>query len=100
VGLNAARKALLLNPDSAVMQDLMGSVYFVMGDLDSAERFYLQANQSLPGRAEILYHLGQLYIQKGDKARAFDYLRQAAAVTTDARIRENANRLIQSNGGE
>ncbi|MEA5079089.1 MAG: tetratricopeptide repeat protein, partial [Anaerolineaceae bacterium] len=100
VGVEAARKALLLNPGSGSALDLMGSVYLVMGDLDSSERFLLQAEQALPGRAEILYHLGQLYLQKGDKATAFTYLRRAAEATTDARIREAANRLIQTNGGE
>lgn len=100
VGLSAARKALLLNPGSWVTLDLMGSVYLVMGDLDSAERFYLQADQVSPQRAEILYHLGQLYLQKGDKTSAFSYLRQVANATTDSRLRDNANRLIQSNGGE
>jgi superkiller protein 3 len=100
VGVEAARKALLLNPGSGSALDLMGSVYLVMGDLDSSERFLLQAEEALPGRAEILYHLGQLYLQKGDKPTAFSYLRRAAEATTDTRIREAANRLIQSNGGE
>lgn len=100
VGVEAARKALLLSPGSGSALDLMGSVYLVMGDLDSSERFLLQAEQALPGRSEILYHLGQLYLQKGDKATAFSYLRRAAEATTDTRIREAANRLIQTNGGE
>jgi len=99
VGLESARKALLLNPNSPALLDLMGTVYMILDDLDSAERFYLQAANAMPGRAEIMYHLGQLYLEKGNQELALSYLRQAAEVTSDARIRENANRLIQANGG-
>jgi Flp pilus assembly protein TadD len=98
-GLEAARKALLLYPGSPVLLDLMGSVYMIMDDLDNAERFYFQALQAAPNQAEILYHLGQLYLAKGDKGKALDYLQQAAMYATDNRIRENANRLIKTNGG-
>ncbi len=99
IGLDAARKALLLKPNSPSLLDLMGSAYMIMGDLDSAERFFTQALQVAPNQAEILYHMGQLYLEKKETAQALQYLRQAAQTTTDNRIRDNANRLIQMNGG-
>ncbi|MHC1741358.1 MAG: tetratricopeptide repeat protein [Anaerolineaceae bacterium] len=99
IGLEAARKALLLVPGSPVLLDIMGSAYMVIGDLDSAERFYLQADQASPNQAEILFHLGQLYLQKNNKALAFSYLRSAAENATDSRIRDNANLLIRQFGG-
>jgi Flp pilus assembly protein TadD len=98
-GFDAARRALLLYPDSPSLLDLMGTVYMIMGNLTDAERFYLQANEIAPNQAEILYHLGQLYMEKEDYQKALDYLQQAAAFATDNRIRENANRLIQQIGG-
>ena len=42
-GIDAAKKALLLLPDNAVLLDIMGSAYYISGDLDSAERYFLQA---------------------------------------------------------
>jgi len=98
-GFEAARRALLLNPDSPSLLDLMGTVYMIMDNLSEAERFYLQANQVAPNQAEILYHLGQLYMEKGDTKNALYYLQQAAVFATDNRIRENANRLIRQIGG-
>jgi tetratricopeptide (TPR) repeat protein len=98
-GYEAARKALLLYPDSPSLLDLMGTVYMIMDELDQAEHFYLEADGLAPNQAEILYHLGQLYLEKGDKEKALDYLQQAAIFATDNRIRENANRLIITNGG-
>lgn len=98
-GFDAARRALLLNPESPSLLDLMGTVYMIMGNLTEAERFYLQANQIAPNQAEILYHLGQLYMEKGDEQNALFYLQQAAVFATDNRIRENANRLIRQISG-
>lgn len=98
-GIDAARKALLLVPGSPVLLDIMGGAYMASGDLDSAERFYLQALAAAPNQAEILFHLGQLYLQEKKYTTAFDYLRQAAANATDSRIRDNANLLIQQYGG-
>jgi len=99
VGLDAARKALLLVPGSPALLDIMGSAYYSLGDLDNAERFYRQAQEAAPNQAEILYHLGQLYLQKGERSQAINYLQQAAEKATDSRIRDNANLLIQQNGG-
>ena len=99
-GLEAARRALLLVPGSAVLLDIMGSAYMVAGDLDSAERFFLQALQAAPQQAEILYHLGQLYLLEQKKDTAFNYLRAAAENATDRRIQDNANLLIQQSGGD
>lgn len=99
VGIDAARHALLLVPDSAVLLDIMGSTYLMVEDYDSAERFYLQANAGAPYEPTVLYHLGQLYLLKGDKDKAFDYLRKAAEYATDTRMRNAANALLRQNGG-
>jgi hypothetical protein len=38
-------------------------------------------------------------LEKDEVEKALNYLQQAAIFATDNRIRENANRLIQMNGG-
>jgi superkiller protein 3 len=98
-GIEAARKALLLVPGSPVLLDIMGSAYMATSDLDSAERFFLEALAAAPNQAEILFHLGQLYLQEKKMQVAFGYLRQAAEFATDSRIRDNANLLLRQYGG-
>lgn len=100
VGIEAARQALLLHPDSPPLLDLMGTALMLLGDLDSAERYFLQADQLDPDQAAILIHLGQLNIYKGEKEKAFRYLRRAEAAAEESRLRDMARRLIIENGGE
>lgn len=99
IGVDAARKALLIVPGSPVLLDIMGSTYLMMQDYDSAERFYLQALNGAPNEPTVLLHLGELYLMKNENGIAFDYLRSAAEYATDSRIRNAANSLLQKNGG-
>ena len=98
VGLKAVRRALLLKEDDPVTLDLAGTAYMILGDFDSAERFFNEALQKDPGEAAILIHLGQLYLQKGDQEKAFGILRQAAEQAEDVRLKEMAERLLFENG--
>lgn len=99
-GINSARQALVLNPDSPALLDLMGTLYMAVGDLDSAERFFNQADKLDPDQAAILIHLGQLYLQKGDIQTGFTYLQRASETAQEARLRDMALRLIKENGGQ
>jgi tetratricopeptide (TPR) repeat protein len=76
-GLPAARQALLLAPEDATYQDLMGWALLSLGDLNSAERFLQRAVTSDPLLADGYLHLGQLYIQNGDQGQAFINLSKA-----------------------
>ncbi len=97
-GVSAARKALLIAPDNPVYLDLLGTAYMTLGDIDSAERFFLQALERDPDEAAILIHLGQASLIRGDKEIAFDYLRRAAASARDARLQELAEQLLEDYG--
>ena len=98
-GLQAARQALVIYPDSPALLDLMGTGMMMLADLDSAERFFLQADKLDPNQAAILIHLGQLYIAREDKQTGFSYLRRAAEVAQESRLRDMANQLLIENGG-
>jgi Flp pilus assembly protein TadD len=100
IGLEATRQALVFNPNSPPLLDLMGTGLMLQGDLDSAERFFLQADQLDPNQAAILIHLGQVNIYRGQKQSAFNYFRRAAEVAEESRLRELANRLLKENGGK
>jgi tetratricopeptide (TPR) repeat protein len=98
VGLPAARHALVLNPRSPALMDLLGTGLMMIRDLDSAERFFLQADRIDPQQSAVLIHLGQLNILKGKKEVALDYFRQALNYARENRLREMAKRLLSENG--
>ncbi len=100
VGIDAARQAMLLHPDSPPLLDLMGTALMLLGDLDSAERYFYQADELDPNQAAVLIHLGQLYIYKGEKETAFAYFRRAEEAAEESRLRDMAHRLLIENGGE
>lgn len=97
-GLQAARQAVLLSPDDPVCLDLLGTAYMILGDLDSAERFFEQALSLDPEEAAILIHLGQASLFRGDDQAAFDYWQRAYASARDERLKEMASRLLRENG--
>lgn len=65
-GLPAARRLVLLEPRNPVYLDLLGTAYLTLADLDSAEKFFLQALEYDPEEAAILIHLGQTSLFRGD----------------------------------
>jgi tetratricopeptide (TPR) repeat protein len=97
-GLAAARQLVLIDPQNPVYLDLLGTAYLALNDLDSAERFFLQALKFDPDEAAILIHLGQTSLYRGDKETAIEYLRRAAANASDERLREMAERLLDEIG--
>jgi len=97
-GLPAARQLVLIQPTNPVYLDLLGTAYLTLADLDSAERFFMQALRYDPEEAAILIHLAQTSLYRGDKETAFAYLRRASASATDERLREMADRLLEENG--
>ncbi len=100
IAIPAVREALLLNPSSPTLLDLMGTAYMMINELDNAERFFLQAEALDPGQAAILIHLGQLALYQEKREKAFEYFRQAARSAQDERLRDMANRLLRENGGK
>jgi tetratricopeptide (TPR) repeat protein len=100
LGIQAASKALSLNPGSPALMDLLGTGYFILGDLDSAERFFMQALSLDQDQAAIMIHLGQLYYKKGEKDKAITVLRRAVELSQTSRLREMALRLLSENGDQ
>jgi len=95
-GIDAARKALALDPKNPRLMDLMGMGLMINGDLDSAGRFISEAVTVEPANASFHLHYGQLYLQKKDCTMAALELRQAILLAGDERIKSNAERLLAS----
>lgn len=94
VGVDAARKALALNPDDAATNDLMGMIFLQLGDDTSAERFLLKAKNHSPYSALIHLHLGQLYIKQDRIQEARDNLNQCIALAQNEQIANLAKHLL------
>ena len=99
-GLSAARQALKLNDQSPALMDLLGTALLMTNDLDEAEYYFLAADKIDPHQSAILIHLGQLYLAKGEKEQAVDYLHQAVEYAQDDRLQEMAERILTDNGEE
>ncbi len=99
-GLTAARKALILYPTSPVLMDLLGAGLMLTGDYDSAERFFLQADEIDPHQSAILIHLGQLKVLQGKITEARVILQQAVDYAPDDRLRDLALQLLNETAGK
>ena len=99
-GLAAARKALVLYPSSPVLMDLLGAGLMLTGDYDSAERFFLEANEIDPHQSAILIHLGQLKVLQGKITEARVILKQAVDYAPDDRLRDLALQLLNETAGK
>jgi tetratricopeptide (TPR) repeat protein len=96
VGLPAARQAVLLAPDDPACLDTLGQVFFLLGDADSAERFYDRALEANTTYAPAHLHLGLVYLQQGNSKGAVDQFTLAARLAPGTPTAEQAQRLLES----
>ncbi len=69
---------LIKFPDSPILYNCIGELYFSMQDPDSAEQNYKKALSYNPPFVEIIqYNLGQLYLSRAEYEAAIDTLSQA-----------------------
>jgi tetratricopeptide (TPR) repeat protein len=73
-------RAIRLDPRSAAAFNNLGSVLAEGGKTDSALAMFSKAVEIDPGYAAALYNLGQAYSDLGDRRRATDAMRRAAAL--------------------
>jgi tetratricopeptide (TPR) repeat protein len=73
------RAALAFDPGSGAIIDSLGWAHLKSGELSPATLFLEQAGRLEPDDPEILLHLAELYLRKGDRARAAERLQKALA---------------------
>jgi tetratricopeptide (TPR) repeat protein len=71
------RAALAFDPGSGAIIDSLGWAHLQSGELPPATFFLEQAGRLEPDDPEILLHLAELYVRKGDHARAAERLQKA-----------------------
>jgi Flp pilus assembly protein TadD len=77
VGIPAAHKAMALSKDDPAIMDVLGWLLLLNGQNTDAETILLLALEKAPEDVSIHFHLGILYLQKGDRISAFDHLVRA-----------------------
>ena len=96
VGLSAARRAVLLDPANPDSLDSMGQVLFLLGDLTSAERFFLRALDADPNHAPAHLHLGLAYMLQGERDRAYQEWKLVTSLASGTPAAEQAERLVRN----
>lgn len=94
IGLTAARRALSLDPSSSESNDLMGWIFFTLGDMTSAERFLLKAQSLAPYSAVVHLHLGQVYIKQEKLEAAGENLQKSIRFAQNPQVKEQAEWLL------
>ncbi|MBN2046915.1 MAG: tetratricopeptide repeat protein [Anaerolineaceae bacterium] len=69
-GLQAARRALLIDAKNPAALTAMGNVLTALNDFDSAERYYLRALDQAPDDLALRAQIAQLYLKKDQPANA------------------------------
>jgi tetratricopeptide (TPR) repeat protein len=88
-------KSIELRPDYPTSYQLLGFVSLVTGNnLDEAKTLVSRAIQVAPGRSELLFILGQLYLRSGDYKQARQLLEKAAKSTTEDELRQSAEAML------
>jgi tetratricopeptide (TPR) repeat protein len=77
VGIPAAQRALTIDKDNPVSEDLLGWLWLINGRYPDAGRHLLRALELDPQHAAAHLHLGMLYLQTGERELAFEHLSAA-----------------------
>ncbi len=110
----ALRAATAQNPSDPLVQDLVGTVYSMMGEYSSAQTWFERAVDSRPNNAAFALNLANNHVYHGNTAAAQTLFRQvlrvepnspqahwalagAAKATDDQHIRECARQVLNPN---
>ena len=77
VGIPAAQKAVQMEPKNSFALDVLGWSYSLAGRQSEAERMLLLAIEHDPQNASAHFHLGVVYLQKNERAQAYERLTRA-----------------------
>jgi tetratricopeptide (TPR) repeat protein len=76
IGIPAAQRAVVISNEPANL-DLLGWMLLLDLRYEEARRILLEALEKDPQNSSVHLHLGMLYLQTGERTRAFDHLVQA-----------------------
>jgi tetratricopeptide (TPR) repeat protein len=94
LALPAARQAVTLAPDDPIGLDLLGQVFFMLSDQDSAQRFLLRALSENPQYLPAHLHLGMSYLMQGNLEDGRRELELVLSQSPDSPYLEQAQHLF------
>lgn len=87
LAVEAAQKAIQLDPKSTAARDALAEVYHAQRDFPRAAAVYQETLRIAPNSVHTLYAFGQLCIQHGDPRQGLPLLQRAASLPdADARV--------------
>ncbi len=95
LALPAAQRAIELNPASTQGHDVLGQVYFSLGEEDKADEAFSIAQSLDPDYAPLWLHIGQFALDAGDSIRAREALLKAVDLAADSQEGKLASRLLK-----
>lgn len=94
-GLPAASQAVTLNPDDPASLDVLGQIQFLLGDIEQAQVFLLQAIEADPAYAAAHLHLALVHLEAGESALAYQQLKEAQSLALPgSQTEDQARRLL------
>ena len=91
VGIPAAQKAVQMEPKNSFALDVLGWSYSLAGRQNEAERMLVLAVEHDPQNASAHFHLGVVYLQRNERAQAYEQLTRArdlGSMEADAALRQ------------
>jgi tetratricopeptide (TPR) repeat protein len=79
--------------------DTVGWVRYAQGEIDAAAAMFEQALKASPDLGAIHYHMGMVYLRKGDAAKAMEHLEKALASKDSFIGREEAQAALEKAKG-
>jgi tetratricopeptide (TPR) repeat protein len=98
IGLPASRNAVALDPNNASALDALGYCYYLLGDIDFAERFLKQSIIIDPNLANTQYHMGLLHLYQENSDLATTAFEFAYLLDPEGSIGELARRALETLG--
>jgi tetratricopeptide (TPR) repeat protein len=95
IGFPAALQARALAPDDPQNSVTLGRLYFSSGDMESAEKIWLEALKVHPELADAHLYLGILYLQQGKNNSAQSHLTSAEELDPSGAYGVQAGHLLK-----
>jgi Tfp pilus assembly protein PilF len=94
-GLDAVRKAIIIDPQNPEIHDLAGQIYWELGDDLTGKKYFEQALQLQADYPPALLHLGIWLNKHGDYGKGAALIQQAADQTIDPGISSQAGQVLE-----
>jgi tetratricopeptide (TPR) repeat protein len=90
------KDALVIDPYSGAYLDSLGWVFFKMNDMESAEKYLLQAREIVRNDPTIDDHLGDLYFKTGNLKKADEFWTRSISIGNEPEDIQKVRRKLEA----